>query len=149
MNEKYPRGVEVTVGPVVINKDNKILMFKSPKWNDKYMFAGGHIEPGEKMFDALRRESKEEFGADVDVIDFLHTDEYFVEPPQFKRPAHFICFDILCKIKDGETIKLDDDELKDMAWLTIDEAIEKSDESCQDTLKTLKKRIESGEKFFN
>ncbi len=151
MNEnliKYPRGIEATVGAVVINEDNKVLMFKSPKWHDKYMFGGGHIEVGEKMYDACIREAKEEFGADIEIIGLLHADECFIEPPQFKRNAHFVYFNILCKLKENAVIKLDNVELTTMDWLSVDEAIEKCDSTCRNTLITLKKRIDSGEKLF-
>ncbi len=144
----YPRGIEATVGAVVINEKNQVLMFKSPKWHNKYMFGGGHIEPGEKMFEACMREAKEEFGADIEIIELLHADECFIEPPQFKRKAHFVYFNILCKIKKNSTIILDNIELTTMDWLSVDEAIEKCDSTCKNTLMALKKRIEAGETFF-
>lgn len=54
---KYP---EPTVGAVIFNPDNKILLCKSHKWDHKYVIPGGHIELGEKMEEALKREILEE-----------------------------------------------------------------------------------------
>ncbi|ADO77499.1 NUDIX hydrolase [Halanaerobium praevalens DSM 2228] len=41
---KYP---EPTVGAIIFNPDNKILLCKSHKWNNQYIIPGGHIELGE------------------------------------------------------------------------------------------------------
>lgn len=54
---KYP---EPTVGAIIYNPDNKVLLCKAHKWNDKYIIPGGHIELGEKMEEALKREILEE-----------------------------------------------------------------------------------------
>ena len=50
---RYP---EPTVGAIIFNPDNKILLCKSHKWNNKYIIPGGHIELGTKMEAALKRE---------------------------------------------------------------------------------------------
>ena len=44
----FPRGVELVCG-VIIRKGEKILLAKSPKWRNKWVFPGGHIEPGESI----------------------------------------------------------------------------------------------------
>ncbi len=62
---QYP---EITVGAVIFNSDNKILLCKSHKWNDKYIIPGGHIELGEKMETALKREILEETGLEIYII---------------------------------------------------------------------------------
>ena len=41
---RYP---EPTVGAVIVNPDDKILLCKSGRWRDEYV-SGGHIELGEK-----------------------------------------------------------------------------------------------------
>ncbi|ADL12770.1 NUDIX hydrolase [Acetohalobium arabaticum DSM 5501] len=56
---KYP---EPTVGAVIFNPDDEILLCKSNKWDNKYVIPGGHIELGERMEKALIREIKEEKG---------------------------------------------------------------------------------------
>jgi nucleoside triphosphatase len=54
---RYP---EATVGAVILNSEDKVLICKSNKWNQKYVIPGGHIEAGESMEEALVREVKEE-----------------------------------------------------------------------------------------
>jgi len=149
MENIYPRGVETVAGAVIINKDNQVLLFKSPKWNNKFMTAGGHIEPGEKIMAAAVREAKEEGGVNVEALGILYVGEYFVVPPQFKRNAHFIWFHVLCKWEDGQDIKPDMDEMTDFKWLSLNEALRLADDTCTPALNILKKRMDSGEKFFN
>jgi phosphoribosyl-AMP cyclohydrolase len=57
--QQYP---EPTVGALIFNQEGKALLVKSHKWRNKYCVPGGHIELGETMEDALRREIKEETG---------------------------------------------------------------------------------------
>ncbi|HEX4921650.1 MAG TPA: NUDIX domain-containing protein, partial [Candidatus Bathyarchaeia archaeon] len=66
---------EPTVGALIVNKEGKILLAKSHKWFDKYTLPGGHIEVGETMKEALKREVKEEVGLDVEVGEFLTMQE--------------------------------------------------------------------------
>ncbi len=56
---KYP---DPTVGALIFNPEDKVLICKSHKWNDQYVIPGGHIELGEKMEDALKLEVLEETG---------------------------------------------------------------------------------------
>lgn len=107
----YP---EPTVGALIVNEEGKILLTKSHKWFDKYTLPGGHIELGETMEEALKREVKEEVGLDVEVGEFLTMQEAIFAKEFYKR-KHFIFFDFLCRI-DGQQVKLDQDELQDYIW---------------------------------
>lgn len=107
----YP---EPTVGALIVNKEGKILLAKSHKWFDKYTLPGGHIELGETMEDAVKREVKEEVGLEVEVVEFLAMQEA-IYAKEFHKQRHFIFFDFLCKVGDQQ-VKLDHDELQDYIW---------------------------------
>ena len=63
MNQIYP---EPTVGALIINDMDEVLLVKSYKWkNRKYSVPGGHVELGESFEEAIIREVKEETGLDV------------------------------------------------------------------------------------
>ena len=107
----YP---EPTVGALIVNKDGRILLAKSHKWFDKYTLPGGHIEVGETMAEAVKREVKEEVGLDVEVVEFLLMQEA-IFAKEFWKKKHFIFFDFFCKVGDQQ-VKLDNDELQDYIW---------------------------------
>lgn len=107
----YP---EPTVGALIVNNEGKILLAKSHKWFDKYTLPGGHIELGETMEMALKREVKEEVGLDVEVVEFLTMQEAIFAKEFYKR-KHFIFFDFLCRVGEQQ-VRLDQDELQDHIW---------------------------------
>ena len=106
---------EPTVGALIVNNEGKILLVKSHKWFDKYTLPGGHIEVGESMIDAVRREVKEEVGLDVEVVEMLLIQEA-VFAPEFYKKKHFVFIDFYCKSKDQQ-VKLDQDEIQDFVWV--------------------------------
>ena len=120
-NNKYERGVEVVVGAIIENSEGKILLARSPKWNGKWIIPGGHIEPGEAIEEAGLREVKEEVGLDLKSLGIISYGE-MINLKDFHRPAHFIYFDILCKIKDQE-VRIDGDELTEYGWFLPEEAL--------------------------
>ncbi len=108
----YP---EPTVGALIVNPEGKILLAKSHKWFDKYTLPGGHIEVGETMKEAVKREVKEEVGLDVEVVEFLLMQEA-IFANEFWKKKHFIFFDFLCRVGD-QLVKLDNNELQDYTWV--------------------------------
>jgi len=106
---------EPTVGALIVDKQGKILLARSHKWFDKYTLPGGHIEVGESMADAVRREVKEEVGLDVEVVEMLLVQEA-IFAPEFYKKKHFIFIDFYCKSKDQQ-VKLDHEEIQDCIWI--------------------------------
>ncbi len=107
----YP---EPTVGALIVNSEGKILLTKSHKWFDKFTLPGGHIEVGETMEEAVKREVREEVGLDVEVVEFLTMQEA-IFAKEFYKKRHFIFFDFLCRVGDQQ-VKLDQKELQDYTW---------------------------------
>src|SRR3989339_761111 len=60
---------EICLRLIIIDK-NKILLCRDIK-NQHYFFPGGHLEFGEDIFGALKREMKEEQGVALLNIDFI------------------------------------------------------------------------------
>ncbi|MCL2331577.1 MAG: NUDIX domain-containing protein [Proteobacteria bacterium] len=118
----YPRGIEVTVGPLPINDNGEVMLCKSSKWPD-WGVSGGHVEPGETLEQAVVREAKEELGVEVEVLEQLCMEECFMSPPEFKRNSHFIYFTFLVKIKPSQVVKIDNDEIIEYKWAPLKEAL--------------------------
>lgn len=118
MNEQiYP---EPTVGALIFNQEAKIFLMTSPKWKGKYVIPGGHIELGETIEQALKREIKEETNLDIFDIKFLIFQE-FIFGKEFHEKKHFIFLDYVCKTKTADVIL--DREGTNYIWVTIDEAL--------------------------
>ena len=112
----YP---EATVGAIIINPEDKVFLMKTHKWNDQYAIPGGHIEFGETMEDAIKREVKEETNLDIFDIEFFEAiDCIFSE--EFHTPnRHFIFLDFIAKTKSSEVIL--NEEAQEYIWASEQE----------------------------
>ncbi len=118
IQQVYP---EPTVGGMIFNSREELLLIKSHKWNDIYTIPGGHVEVGESLEEALRREVKEETGLDVFKVEFLCFHE-FIADPMFWEERHFIFFDFVCQTS-SESVTLND-EAEDYLWVPVREALQ-------------------------
>jgi len=118
--QQYP---EPTVGALIFNKENKIFLMTSPKWKGKYVIPGGHIELGETIGQALKREIKEETNLDIYDIKFVMLQE-FVFGEEFHEKRHFIFLDYICKTDDNKVIL--NKEGSSYVWIDVDEALNPS-----------------------
>lgn len=115
---RYP---EPTVGAIIFNPEDRILLCRSKKWGDKYVFPGGHVEWGEKLEDALLREVKEETGLDVYDLKLVSLQESIFSDTFCDR-RHFIFIDFLCRT-DSSKVTLSD-EAEEYVWVKEDEILE-------------------------
>lgn len=122
--QQYP---EPTCGALIFNPANKIILIKSHKWRDKYVIPDGHIELGEKIEVALKREIKEETGLDIYDVEFICFQE-FIYGEEFWKKKHFIFFNFACKTNSIE-VKLNT-EGKEFVWVTLKEALKLPIEQC-------------------
>ncbi len=112
---------EPTIGAFIFNPSGELLLLKSHKWPGMYVVPGGHVELGERIEDAVTRETKEETGLDVYDINFINFQE-FIYDPSFWKPRHFIFFDYACKT-DSLEVQLNE-EAEEYVWVRLDEAVD-------------------------
>lgn len=117
VEQKYP---EPTCGALIFNTKGKIFLMKSHKWRNKYVIPGGHIEFGEKIEDALKREIKEETGMDIYDIEFICFQEFICGQEYWKK-KHFIFLDFVCKTNSTK-VKLNS-EGQEFVWVDLKEAL--------------------------
>ena len=113
---KYP---EPIVGLYVVH-GKEIAVVKSPKWKG-WRVAGGHVEYGEDILDAAKREAKEELGIDVTPVGMLDIAQSIRPGDLNGKPRHFIFFEILCKAK-SRNLSIDGVEITDYKWVPFEEA---------------------------
>jgi len=99
-----------------IFQKGKILLCKR-KDRDYYFFPGGHVEFGEFVKDALKREIVEEIGAEVTRCEFIGTAENVFQDG--KREAHEINFTFRAEIDKEDVAALED--YLEFRWLTWNE----------------------------
>jgi nucleoside triphosphatase len=117
---KYP---EPIVGALILNKNNRILLAKGKKWGGKFTCFGGHVEAGESLENAVKREIKEETGLDIDAVEELGFGESIFEK-DFHEKKHFIYIDFLCKY-DGkdDSVETNEEYEKEFGWFSEEEAL--------------------------
>jgi nucleoside triphosphatase len=115
--QQYP---EPTVGALIFDPAGRLFLMKSHKWKDKYCIPGGHIELGERIEDAVRREVKEETNLDIRDLEFVSLQEA-VYDEDFWQPRHFIFLDFACRT-DSTEVKLND-EAEEYVWVPPDKAL--------------------------
>ena len=123
--------IGVVVAPFIVNDKGKILYFKNVKWKG-LVPPGGHLDYGETLIEALKRETKEETGLNIEPVRLISIGE-MIEPKEFYEPRHFIYIHYLCKIKSGK-IKLDNRELVDYEWIDPKDGLKRKDVLAKDTL---------------
>lgn len=117
MEQKYP---EPTVGAFIFNPQGEILLVQSHKWHGKWVVPGGHVELGETLEDALRREALEETGLAIHALEFINFQQFIYDDAFWKR-RHFIFFDFACHTNQTE-VRLND-EAQAHVWVKPEDAL--------------------------
>jgi len=112
--EKPKLTPEPTVGGLIFNAKGEIFLMKSDKWKGMYCIPGGHIELGETLIDAVKREIKEETNLDVKNIEF-HSIQDCIFSENYYKKRHFIFVDFVCTAVSNEVIL--SDEGFDYVWI--------------------------------
>lgn len=116
-SEKYP---EPVVGAFIFNKEGKLFLMKSHKWNDSFSVPGGHIEYGEKIEDALRREVNEETGLSIYDQKFICLWD-FIEESGYWKKKHMIFLNFLAKTESSDVCL--NHEAHEYIWTSPDDAL--------------------------
>lgn len=110
--------------------NNKVLLIHHKKLN-LWLPPGGHIEKDETPDDAVTREFKEELGLDVKILNRNDIPMGGNIVKQLAVPFYanvhrvgdhdHCCFFYLCKTKNPEKMTINTSELKNYAWLSVEE----------------------------
>ncbi len=116
----YPDQPIVGVGAVILSQ-GKLLMEKrgNEPAKGKWSIPGGVVELGERLEDAVIRETKEETGLDVEAPHLIDVVYQVDLDEKGKVKYHFIIVDYLVKIKSGEP-KADSDA-DELRWVALEE----------------------------
>ena len=117
-SKKYP---EPTVEAIIYNEKGEILLIQCrPKWGEYWHTIGGHIETGETAERALKRETKEETGLELDNIEFIGWQDV-INPEGYYKKVHSIDLNFCARMSGGKITK--SDEMEKYVWVKPDEAL--------------------------
>lgn len=136
MNKRaYPKLPLVGVGAVAI-KNGKILLIKRAfdPGAGKWSIPGGLVEVGEKLSDACARETEEETGIQVEILELINVFDMIDRDDAGKVKYHYVLVDFLAKPTGGE--EKVSPEVTEIRWVTHDEA------KKLDLTKTARKALE-------
>ena len=105
-----------TVGALIFNAKNEVLMIRTHKWSNKWGIPGGKIKWGETSDTALRREILEETGLKVSGIKFVLVQDC-IHSKEFYRDAHFVLLNYTCRCAGKPKVVLNE-EGREFRWLT-------------------------------
>lgn len=114
----------VTAGVFIVDGEGRLLLHHHRRL-DRWLQMGGHIEEGESAREAALREGREESGlTDLELVGDTPLDlDVHAIPAGRGEPAHHH-FDVrfLARTQSPQSIKLDETESRELAWVNFDRA---------------------------
>ena len=112
----------VTVGALIHNDADEVLMIRTQKWSNLWGIPGGKVKWGEPSESALRREIKEETALDITDIRFVLVQDC-IHSKEFYRDAHFILLNYTARAPGEQVVELND-EAREFRWMKRDAALQ-------------------------
>ena len=107
-----------TVGGLIFNAQNEVLMIRTHKWSGLWGIPGGKIKRGEPSLTALRRELKEETGLNITDIKFVLVQDC-ISSKEFYRDAHFVLLNYTCRCVAKNPRVVLNEEAREFQWLKL------------------------------
>jgi phosphoglycolate phosphatase len=111
----------VTVGALIFDGSDRVLMVRTHKWSNLWGIPGGKTKYGETSDEALRREIREETALEIAEVEFVLVQDC-IHSPEFYRDAHFVLLNYTCRMAQPAEVCLND-EAREFRWVSIDEAL--------------------------
>lgn len=122
------RHFNIRVYGLVINDNNEVLLADEYLLDQKMTkFPGGGMKFGEGPADCIKREAREEFGQDIEIVDHFYTTDFY-QKSFFHKDHQIISIYYIIRFKDKirfriSTIPFDFKELKNgncsFRWIKI------------------------------
>jgi 8-oxo-dGTP pyrophosphatase MutT (NUDIX family) len=109
-------------GPAAEGAQVALIGRRTRRGGLEWVLPKGHVEPGESTEAAARREVREETGIDGRVVAPLGTVDYWflVDGTRVHKTVHHFLLEAV-----GGRLSCDDPEVDEVAWLPLDEAVDR------------------------
>ena len=111
----------IIVGCVIEQDGKYLLVQEARKFVGKWNLPAGHLDPNETIFDAAKREVKEESGVDVELTGVCQIGNRVLADDIFASVI------FTAKVAGGEP-HFDGDEIMDVKWFSYDEIVAMKDQ---------------------
>ncbi|MHC1728086.1 MAG: NUDIX hydrolase [Syntrophobacteraceae bacterium] len=103
MNRRYPHRPYAGVGAIIFSGEEVLLVKRgSAPAIGKWSIPGGLVELGESLEASVCRETMEEVGLEVKVIDLVAALDRVILDDSGRIEYHYILLDFLCEVISGE-----------------------------------------------
>jgi 8-oxo-dGTP diphosphatase len=108
-DRRYPLRPILGVGAIVIEAGRVLLVERGREPLKGYWsLPGGVLELGEKLVDAVRRETLEETGLEIEPLSVLEIFERIMPDASGAAEYHYVLIDYLCRATGGVLVAGDD-----------------------------------------
>ena len=119
MSRLYPDRPIVGIGIVILRGDEVLLIRRGkPPRQGQWSLPGGAQKTGETVFDAARREVREETGLAVEILGLVDVVDSIERDEAGRARYHFTLVDVLAEWRSGEAVAAGD--AAEVAWFELD-----------------------------
>jgi 8-oxo-dGTP diphosphatase len=113
--------IGVAAGAMIIDDEGKLFLAKRSQTvkNERghWETPGGSVEFGETLEEAARREIREEFGVDIDVVDTFPAADHLIP----NEHQHWVAVTFLARIRGSQVPKImEPDKCDEIGWFALD-----------------------------
>ncbi|MBI2623336.1 MAG: NUDIX domain-containing protein [Candidatus Liptonbacteria bacterium] len=130
--------IGVGCGALIVNARGETLLLKRKSRNEIGMWCkpGGAVEYGETVEDAVRREVREEFGVEIELLEPLG----FTNQILSKEKEHWVAFHFLARITKGVPKNMEPDKTETFGWFPINKLPEPLTQTTREPVEVYLKR---------
>lgn len=137
--------IGVGVGAMVFNDEGQVFLAqRGPKAKNErgcWEFPGGSVQFGERLADAVRREFREEYAMEIEVVDLLDVSDHILPD----EGQHWVSPTFLARHTAGTPRILEPEKCTAIGWFALDKLPAPLSLVTQDDLREYGKKVGAAE----